>query len=418
MKRLLYLIPLLLSLVASPAFAAAIAHTFVEQNTNQTTASTTYVDVTGASIASGSFTTGKKYLLYITAQANEDSTGVMRIKTVHGSTDFAESIFVGSVAGATHRQSYGFLTVWTAVAAEGVKLQFNVSAGNVNLDQIAMLAVNLSDDVVENTDWVFAELATDEPLGATPDDGASVTFTPGTAGHDWLVLSFSNIDSTDATIPMISRIERSGEASAVVPEARVVVGTAVFQSILLARAYNLGASSNTFKEVSAATGTAHTRLHSSIFVLNLNKFRNHTFAYTEADAALSATDYATLLQTASITPDVACDVWIVTYWGFDDNSISREAESRIQLDNVDQPAAQTTDNYQFIISNIDVTDEEPMFQQTLASLTAAAHTIDLDASSDSVTSAPAGQNNFIMAVTMELPAAGSRRAVSPILLGE
>ena len=398
---------------------AAIAHAFTEQNTPQTTTSVTYSDVTGASIASGNFTTGKKYLLIITAQSTLNTADdASAIRTLHGSTAFDESEQIQETETLADYGIYQFITVWTAVSGEGIKLQFRplIDTLQVTIDQIAMFAMNLSDDLTENTDWFFAERATDDTLNIAFTDGAAVTFTPGTAGHDWLVLSYSQIDITSGTLTAISRLSRSGEASSLLPEARGVISlTTAVPGFLLSRVFNLGASSNTFTEQSASdTDATHTRLHSSIFALNLNKFKNHANAYTEADVALSATDYATQLQTISITPDVVSDTLIGSYCGFDGQSTLREFEFRVQLDEADQPTGQTTDNRQFAAGNND-TDENPCPLITMVTaLSAAAHTIDLDGSVDNTAAASAAQHRTLWAVTMEL-AAGSNPPDDPYL---
>ena len=407
-------------LLPTSAGAAVIAHAFTEVNTQQTTVSTSYVDITGAAITSGNFTAGKKYLLVISAQLG-DTVGNKRdyIRALHGTTVFAESEMIIRDVNAAQRTVYGWMTVWTAVSGEGIKLQFaTAAAGTATADYITLLAINLSDDVTENTDWFFAESATNLGLTTTFQDGGAITFTPGTASHDWLVLSYAQSVVTAGGPFPISRLDRSGEATSSLPEARrQPIGTAEINGYPLARVFTLAAASNTFKEQSALdTGTSGTRLHSAIFALNLNKFRNHAFAYTEADSALSATDYATQLQTLSVTPDVISDVWVGAYWGFDRNASAREAEFRVQLDNSDQPAGQTTSNLQFAGGNDGAADEHPMILHTMPNLSAAAHTIDLDASSDSATGAPAGQQMTLWAVTMELAAAGAA-APQRMLLG-
>ena len=43
--------------------SATVDHTFVEVTTGQTTSSTSYVDISGATVSSSNFVTGEKYLL-------------------------------------------------------------------------------------------------------------------------------------------------------------------------------------------------------------------------------------------------------------------------------------------------------------------------------------------------------------------
>lgn len=401
---------------------AAIAHSSTQQNTNQSTTSATYVDVSGASIASTEFTVDKKYLLWVSAQIRVGTLDVvMGMQAVHGSTTFAESELLAAVSNtANFGTTYNWFHVWTAVSGESIKLQFKSNGtATVNADQIHLLAINLSDDLVENTDWFFAEDATDAlNIGLTPVDGASVTFTPSGVS-DWLVAAWAQIRSQ--AINLFSALIRSGEASSSLPESLTEQNiTEDIYLVLNPRVFALTAASNTFKEQarsSAAGGTAD-RLHSRVFALNLNAFRNHANAYTEADVNLGTVDYGTALQTISITPDVAGDVWIGSYFGFDKQNTSREVEFRVQVDNVDEPAGQTTDNYQFSQSD-ENTDEDPFSLSTMPNLTAAEHTIDLDASADSTTATPAAQYRTLWAVTMELPAAAgpSTAQTMPALTG-
>jgi phage-related tail fiber protein len=99
------------------------------------------------------------------------------------------------------------------------------------------------------------------------------------------------------------------------------------------------------------------------------------------------------------------------YFGFDVGNATRVVEFRIQRDNADEPAGQTTANYQFRGGG-DATDELGVLTQCIPSLTAStAYTFDLDASSDSTTGTPAGQHTSLWAVTMELAVAGAQSVV-------
>lgn len=166
--------------------------------------------------------------------------------------------------------------------------------------------------------------------------------------------------------------------------------------------------------VSASTTANH--LHSAIFALNMAKFAGATSAYTEGSAALSATDFATEIQTLSVTPTVQGDVWIGSYWTFDRNS-GNLGNQRLQVDNSDVPAGQTTAVYDYR-GGIDSTDREPMGMSTMvSSMTAAAHTVDMDASVDSTSGGPAALERTIWAIPLELAATGGASTRSLMLLG-
>jgi outer membrane murein-binding lipoprotein Lpp len=386
---------------------ASIAHAFTEQNSAQTTTSGSFVDVTGASIASSNFVADGKYLIYITAQISVSAVAPdSRVQVLHGSTSFADSDSAWDTDTANLYYTYSWFTVWTAVSGEAIKMQFMCDGTNTTaIDQIFMLAVRLEADLVENTDWFFAEDAADLSLTTTFQTGATVTFTPGTANDDWLVLTMSQIDPTSATTGFETRVDRSGEAASTLPTAIQEPSGSSPTGLLvpLARVFTLGAASNTLREQSAAVTTAHTRIHSKIFALDMNKFADHSFVYTEGDTALSATNYATELLAFSHTPAISRDHWAGLYWGFDVKNIARTAEFRLQIDASDAPAGQTTDNRQFK-PGMAAADELPLVLSTMANLSAAAHTLALQASADSTTGAPAGQQGSLWALSMGLAA--------------
>jgi hypothetical protein len=276
-----------LAISVSPACGAAIPHTFVEQNTDQTTTSTSYVDISGASITSANFTVGKKYLLFATAQIREATSGTMGVRLVRGSTEFAGSESVDNLGnGAGLRRTWSFFTVWTA-AAEDVKIQFRSTGGEtVNADQLFLLAIQLSDNLTENTDWCYSATTPNDGLTTTFADGASCTVTPATASN-WLVLTLSRIDITVANDNVKTRINRSGEASSTTPEIDINENTNIaFGTYGLARVFSLTSASNTFKEQSASAASSNTRTHSAVFILNMNKFAAAAQAYSAGPTAL------------------------------------------------------------------------------------------------------------------------------------
>lgn len=394
---------------------SAIDYSLAEVNTQQTTTtSASYVDISGAAISSASFTTGKKYWVVVKAMGgNNTGGGHVRFQVVHGSTAFAESEMVGSATAANRTSLYMFQTVWTAVASEGVKLQFRTSGGTTMFaDFISLFVMNLSDDLTENTDWYFNERATDDSLSTTPTSGGSVTFTPGTASEDWLVASYAQITHGNTSSTAISSLARSGEGTSTTPSTnRFAANSSQTYTQWLVRPFTLGAVSNTFTEQSSAnTGTAHTRLHSSIFVLNLHKFYTHATAYTDADVALSATDYATVVQTVDITPPTTDVLWFGQYC-FDVGHYGRLFKLRHQGyrvgdSQVDLPTGQTTAAYIVTGGQMGTAEEFPVGWIAKSATTSGnTYRSDLDASADSVSGTPTAQHRSLVAWTAELAAA-------------
>lgn len=385
---------------------AAIAHAHAEQTTVQTVASTTYSDV--LSITSGNFTAGKKYLLLVSAQVRVATAGSTHgIRVAHGGTAFADSEMLR--IGTTSWCSYGYMTVWEAVSSEAISVQVRGASVSIagEADQISIFAMNLSDDLTENTDWFFNERGNDDGLSTTPVDGASITFTPGGSG-DWLVIAQQQVDAGDATTSTLCELNWSGATDPTAPKSSTEHANAADLWVTqLSRVYSLTAVSNTFKEIgSASSGTAHSRLHSAIFALNLNQFTDWASVWTVGDANLGTTDFGDQLATISLTPDVTSDVLIGGYWIFDGQNVSRTPEYRIQLDGSDQPGTQTTDIYQMFMK--DATDERPLHLTTMAaSVSTSAHTIDLDAGVSSTTSTPHAQHRSLWAFALELAAASN-----------
>lgn len=382
---------------------SAIDHQYVENTGQPTTASSTYADIASMSVASGNFTAGKKYLLLVNAMFHEDNTGLYKIRLAHGGTGFANTEVTMSTSSTSLEEQIVFFEVWTAVAGEAISVQHAVTSGNGILQYCTLTVINLSDDVVENTDWFFNERSNDDALSTTPVDGANVTFTPVSAST-WLVLTSSKFQAGDSTNRAITRIERSGEATSTDPSCAEAPGSTnwIFP-ITNMRAYSLTAASNTFKEVSASSASIHTRLHSQLFALNLSKFQTVQTAYTSGTTALSTPDYGTTIQTVSITPAVVGDVLVLGFWSHDKNASGNLAKSRIQVDGTDAPS---TEDFSIRLG-VSGSDEDSVPRVFLDSMSAASHTINLQASVSATTSTPVAQYRALVAFSMELASLGA-----------
>lgn len=393
---------------------AAIPHTFTERNTVQTNNTTTYASVTSIAQASGNFTVGKKYLIVATAQCGAGGVVGTDIHVVHGSTEFEGSLCTTVMLDATQKGLWSFVTVWTAVSSEGIDIEFrgNPSSGasNNTVNFVSLLTIQLTDYLTENTDWYFNESTADQALttGSTWYDGGSITFTPGTASQDWLVLAQSSHTRTSTVGSLQSRINLNSGSELVPSRIFVTSNTVGVEAELLPHVYNLPASSTNLKQQSMCTsGAVSTRTYSNIFAMNLSKFAAYMTEYTEADFTYTSTAIATpdQLETGTITPTVTSDVWILSFHGFDKAVVSYSNQFRVQVDGSDQPAGQTTAAYVFNTGHVgnSAGDEVPTTLSTMVvNMTAAAHTIDLDGAVSNTTSSPSAQQRTIMAVTMEL----------------
>lgn len=382
-----------------------IAHSFSEQTTRQTVVGTTYTTV--LSHASGNFTAGGKYLIMVTALCDlpVGATDHIRMRTIHGATAFADSEYVLEPSNANKRYNYSWFKVWTAVGGEAIDFQISCSnvAATVGADQICIFAMRLDADLIENTDWFFNEVATDSALTTTPLDGASVTFTP-TVSTNWLVLSTAQLDVDSLTVNYATRIQPSGTYSDAVPKwSREGEDVAETFIATLGRVFeDVGAVSQTFKEQSFnEVGNSGNRLHSAIFALNLNRFRTKAHIYDPSNDELGTILWDDLLGNLSIFPDSTGDVWIVLSGIFDLNSAGNEITHRLTVDEVDQPATQTTDQYAEEEGADDI-DELAVWRQTVENLSATIHDISWEAEASASVNGPEVRDKMMVAITMEL----------------
>lgn len=391
---------------------AAIAHTFTERNTVQTNNTTTFAAVTGIAQASSNFTVGEKYLIIATAQTGAATTVWTDIHVLHGTTAFEGSLVTLAMLDATQKETYSFMTVWTAVSGEGLTMEFrgNPSSGasNNTVNFVSLLSIQLSSTLTENTDWFFNESTADQALttGSTQYDGGSVTFTPGTASQNWLVIAHANYTRSSTGAAVQTRINRDTGTSLTPLAIQVPNNSGHIANATIARVYSLPASSTNLKEQSMCTnGAIVTRTYSCILALNLDKFAAYGQAYTDGDFTYTQTAIATPdeLQTCSITPTQASDVWILAYHGFDKAVASYSNQLRVQVDGSDQPSGQTTAALVFNAGHTgnSAGDECPRMLSTMvASMTAAAHTIDLDGAVSSTTSSPSAQQRQLVAIQL------------------
>ena len=257
------------------------------QTTRQTTTSATNVDIPSVSIADSFFNTGDRYLIVATAQVDTSSASdEAGIVTVHGTTEFATSDqFLEHASGSNPKKlDYFWFTVWTAVASEGIKMQFRQSGGTTGADQVVLTAIKLN-DFEEGTDWHFDENTTPTTLTTSfsTSNNASATFTPPNAGDDWLVLSTGRLTIDDGlSNQIISRYSRSGEASfsgADISQEREIATESQIQTNM--GVFNLGSASNTFTQESRIdeTNGSDTRESSAILILNLRRFKNKSSSF-------------------------------------------------------------------------------------------------------------------------------------------
>jgi len=397
---------------------AAIGFTSTEITSRVTTASESYVDVTGATISNTNLTTGDKYLLMVYAQFDYSvSNSHFDVQVIHGSTAFADS---NANLDQLDTVIYPWWTVWTAVSGEDIDLQYrcNASSKTLGCDNVVMIAINLS-DLTENTDWYHSVDSTSTTLVSgtwSTSNNASVTFTPAEAS-DWLVISKSRHDIATTGTQYMSRINSSGDVTDTAPLSSVEgENSSNFYINTLHRVFALTAVSNTFTEQSQTDSNpfGSTRETSEIIAINLEVFDAHDSDWTEAEVTLSSTDFATEVASVTLSPSTATSIVSIGMFAHDTAAAGVYGKGRIQVDGTDYPATQTSDAYQ-LNNSLDGTDEFPFNFLSIASVSSGARTVDLDASSEAGTT-PA-EDRSLVSFTMELAGVADTGVTAEPLVG-
>lgn len=374
----------------------------------QTTTNSAYTDIPGATIADTEFLAGERYLLLVTGVIDLASNSVnLFARTLHGSTVFDDSVF--SLEPSTNERAiYPWFTVWTAVAGEGIKVQFKNDDGVTvtGADNIVISAIRLS-QLVEGTDWIVASNTTPTGLTTTFQSGASITFTPAVAAQNWLILTLAQVSGPSGANAVQSRQSRSGEATSTDPTSQIEGEdpTNDVQLHLLGAIYTLGASSNTFTEqVRTISGTTGSRIASRVFAINVSAFRSASTAYTAAQVDFTASGaFGDQTQTTSLAPAVTGSVLCLGSFLFVPNGLGLSCNARLQIDNADVPPTQTADGWA-LQTSADAADVSPVWFHTISTLDTSSHTLDVDASMNTATAGRGYKNRLAVMLLLETTA--------------
>ena len=426
MKRNLLLISIILLITSvgfpfgsfQPAYAAEFETFYVEQTTRQTNG-TTEATISGMSIAHDSFQDGDKYLIIGRCVFDGSSTGSnYEVSMRHGTTQFSGSLqALEPMAVTTARYSYGYWTVWTAVASEGVDMRFRAQSGTIGVDNCSMFALNLTDDLTENTDWFVDEDNPTYTHTTTHTTQSTITFTPATTGHDWLVLvkSHSEFNDTAEASDVELRLSTSGTVGALTSPMIKAEGEDTgnadsrtwFASRVIENLSNAGSSTFNAQVRDDGAGTPQNQsTHSGVFALNLDVFDAHNQQYTNgASANCATTAYGTNIATTTIQPTATANVFVMGTMNFDGAGTSESLEFRLQVDNTDYVGTQTSDDYQ-INRPADGTDEYPFYMMSVTSLDNTSHTVDLDCSVGTGTFTVHTEERQVVAISLYIAAGG------------
>lgn len=429
--------------------AAEITHAFTEQPARQFTASTTYIDVPGASVGGVNFTANQDHLVIVTAQGDTSTAaGDVDIRMVLGTaptviTDSEASLDNATTNDPTQRMIYTWWTVLHPATAQALKMQFLArgTSNTVGVDLITISVIKLSPDLTLNTDYksdlrtaTTTTMAATNPStssGDTTANNATISMTPTSSNHKWLILSKARYTVGATTTGVNSRIERSGATTNSQPQMQKEGEDTVDEKTILCgmRTDTLTGSgaTHTYTEISKANntgvgteGVSAVRTDSGIFMLDLSNFKtiatNHEDTPFE-DYTTNTVSYGQTLHTQSITPVTAGDFCILGF-ATQDSGGSGTATSywkmRMQIDDTDPqdlPTPTTNDvtTKSYGLCQWDTADRLPILLSTVENLSTSAHTIDIDGSlHDNTNTLAAGKGTYVRNITafsMELSSA-------------
>lgn len=303
-----------------------------------------WTDITGA--ATGNLTADVPYLIIAEGQIGYSGQQPCGMRLVHGSTPFTESeaqLYVDSSPDCD--ETYRFVKIWTPSSAEALKLQYQAygSGGTVSADNINIVAIPL-DHVTVSQDYYSDEDAVSDALTTSFQDYAAVTFTPDTAGHNWLILAASRVDmATTASFHLECQLDWTGGITATAPYTRREprhTSQAYMVNFQVVR--ELDAEEHTITLQARMNGTPTTgddHLWSTIIAIDLDTiFEKYAFECNPgADLTnISTTPYGTEGATCSLTPDTAsADVLVLGYWIHDTANNVTEVTTRLQQGSTD-----------------------------------------------------------------------------------
>ena len=384
---------------------------YAEDLAATTANSTAWVDL--ATIAAGSFTANKRYLILANqVVTNNSSANYARIRIVHGTTPtvFTDAALSQEMTATTQEHEESYLIDFTQPGTtELVKLQISSSSTNVTTNRLSqIIAVNLDDVGASGTDYFWGEDLGDYTLTTTPTAKAiTASFTPNGADR-WLFIGHM-VNST-VTITDNIGFELFDSVAGVLNQTwQEAEDTADIHAHVQ---YWVGVPTNAARTLAVRPwneGGSNVMLSSRVLALNLAKFAQSASAFdaSEIDPATSPS-YSTV-ATVAPTPSATGNWVIIAFSNQDINEQTTDWRARLQVNPdgsglVSDPAFSSTAPQ---IDNWDAIDEIAFSVFNLAPLTSgAARTINWDWAQVTGTTGRV-EDNGLVAFSVALASAGT-----------
>jgi len=295
-----------------------------------------------ASIASGSFTASKEYLIFASAFIEcSAGAGEHHVRLVHGATptEFTDGDCVIDPVAANG----GFWAFWLyrftqPGSAEAVTIELQgEGTGVVTCLMSQICAIQITDYLTENTDFYWNEVTTDYTTTSTMADQAAVTFTPNGTDDWWIVAHAVQLQGSGQTENVEMRLSDSVSGSTtpfLSMESEDPDAGDEARHIGLARMFTPSNASHVFSIQARHAGTQTFPIASSrILALKLNKFDQHINQYTDGIQSPAASPTFTTVATASVTPNITGNWFYLATGNGDMGATTAELNVRLQDNN-------------------------------------------------------------------------------------
>jgi len=398
---------------------AAIAHGISETTVDQThTGDTNWT--TKVTVASTNFVAGGKYLIVCTAQVGgDDANAIFGFRLAHGATPTvflgAEMVIEPASLNDWARTDYGYLTVFDQPGggAEDIIFQlWTADSGNTaKADSIILWWIRLDADLIENTDWVYSE---DDYSGSPFELAVCPTYSTlsslnnvGANGETWLLLGCMDYRPSATNYQIDFWLNVATDAEDAPRFSREPEDTSEQLTWLLARAMTLtGARSMTLRGCEESASANCDVYSGHLFALRLDAFADAQIFWNGSDISL-AQDTWTEIGDLDFTPSTQADFMLLAFATAEDPG---SFWTRMQDGGTTYPTGR--DDKSDAVYN-DPTDRLSTFSITQRNLAASPQDIDLDGKV-TMTGGAFAQNRVLVAVSMELAAAGTPVTINAV----
>lgn len=186
------------------------------------------------------------------------------------------------------------------------------SSGTANFQDGSIFVLKLSDLGTENTDWYWNDNTTSANHTTSMVDRASVTWTPASAGLDWIAFACHAVDFANTTVQVEAQMLLDGSVQGGLTSLRTPNTVEEWVGTQWDYMPSLGASSHTVKvqtRDSAVSGTPNVYRRSSVLVFKANRFQSFADEASTQNNLTADTNVQVATVTNSLTGTTDILIW-------------------------------------------------------------------------------------------------------------